>query len=92
MGFLDRLFGRRRRGQEGDGTTASTAPIYTTTETARQAEGSVGRDDERDEGGSGEAEVGPATQDIDVGGSGDAGGGDGGGGDGGGGNGGGGGE
>ena len=77
MGLLDRLFGRRRRGDAGNGTTASTAPLYTTPDTAQAG----GRDDD-DQNGNG---------DDGNGGNGDSGGGNGGG-NGGGGNGGGGGE
>ena len=89
MGFLDRLFGRKGRGGGGSWRSdSSTTPLYTTTETARQAEGSVGREDERDEGGRDQGEVGPASQEIEVegsgGDSGDSGGGDSGGGNGGG--------
>jgi hypothetical protein len=82
MGLLDRFFGRGRRRGEGNGGVAGTTPWTT----------QPGSDEtQRDEEGSGESEVGPASQDIEVG---DSGGGDGGdgGGDGGGGNGGGGGE
>ena len=97
MGFLDRLFGRRRR-DTGNGTTASTTPtIYPDQGSTAVDRGDAGDRGEKaeGEGESGEGAIEPssqqidvggsgATQDVDVGDSGDSGGGDGGGGNGGG--------